>query len=158
MQVPKFDASLRTGQPLIDEQHEWLFSLAARVAHMLGTCDQTDAATDSTSPDADSCELGVVDGVTEAVYGLLDYATEHFSDEEGLMRAAGYPLVNYHVSLHEELNRRLAPFVFGQVNGESMTAESVAEFFVCWLTDHIMQHDRAFTTWLEAHPLASETS
>jgi len=157
MQAPTFDATLRTGQPLIDEQHEWLFALAARIAHMLGSCERPGANTGPGAPGVE-CEQRVDDAVTETVYGLLDYATEHFSDEEGLMHAASYPLVNYHASLHEDLNRRLAPFVFGQVNGESTTAAEVTEFFVSWLTDHIMQHDRAFTIWLDAHPQASKAS
>ncbi len=152
MQAPRFDPVLRTGQPLIDQQHEWLFSLAARVADILGTC-EVDQPVAATGPASGPCGLRVKDAVTEAVYGLLDYATEHFSDEERLMHSAIYPLANYHASLHEDLNRRLAPFVFGQVNEESPSPEQVTEFFVSWLTDHILQHDRAFTMWLASHPL-----
>ena len=152
MQVPTFDESLRTGHPLIDEQHEWLFKLAARVAEMIGTCElDDDGSVDGDSSDA-SCEPQVRDATTEAVYGLLDYATEHFSDEEALMLESRYPLAIVHASLHADLNRRLTPFVMDQVNKDEVVADKIVEFFIDWLTTHIMHDDREFTSWLAANP------
>lgn len=153
MNVPEFDESLLTGQPLIDEQHRWLFKLAARVGSMMGTCESGGLGDPEVVP-SDSCEPRLRDASTEAVYGLLDYVTEHFADEEGLMRAAHYPLAGVHAALHAELNGRLAPFVLEVVNDEEIAADKLAEFFIDWLTSHIMHHDREFTAWLEANSAA----
>jgi len=156
MRVPQFDESLRTGHPLIDEQHEWLFKLAARVAQMMGPLESGEPAGIGVGVGMASGEETnspqVQNAASEAVFGLLDYATEHFSDEEALMRESHYPLANMHASLHEDLNLRLAPFVLSEVNGEVIAADRIVEFFVDWLTTHILEHDRQFTTWLAANP------
>lgn len=119
MRVPQFDESLRTGQPLIDEQHEWLFKLAARVAQMMGPLESGEPAGIGVGVGMASGEETnspqVQNAAIEAVYGLLDYATEHFSDEEALQRESHYPLANMHAALHEDLNLRLAPFVLSEV-------------------------------------------
>jgi hemerythrin-like metal-binding protein len=151
MNVPEFDESLLTGQPLIDEQHRWLFMLAARVSDMVGACELAGPDLDPVFAPSDPCAPRLSDGATEAVYGLLDYVTEHFTDEEGLMRDSAYPAANYHASLHADLSRRLAPFVISEANAEPVDVERLVEFFIDWLTTHILHHDREFTTWLAAN-------
>jgi hemerythrin len=150
MNIPAFDDSLRTGLAVIDDQHIWLFELADRVCRKTGECELVDEQPRDSA--GDSCGPRVDDAVTEAVYGLVDYATEHFADEEGIMREAGYPLVGVHASLHSELGRQLAGFVVQYVNGDGVPAEQIALFFVAWLTTHIMHHDMEFVGWLAVHP------
>jgi hemerythrin-like metal-binding protein len=150
MDVPSFDESLRTGLTAIDDQHIWLFELAARVCRMTGECaPDDDAPHDSTG---EPCGPRVENAVVEAVYGLVDYITEHFADEQDIMRAAHYPLAGMHTSMHEEMSRQVAGFVVQYVNGDGVSAEEVALFFTRWLRDHIMRHDREFVGWLAAHP------
>lgn len=150
MDIPVFDESLRTGLAVIDDQHVWLFELAARVSRMTGGCVMGDDAPHG-SP-RESCGLRVGNAVTEAVYGLVDYITEHFADEQELMRAAHYPLAGMHEAMHVEMSRQVAGFVVMYVNGDGVPAEQIAVFFTTWLRDHIMRHDREFVGWLAAHP------
>lgn len=146
MDVPAFDQSLRTGYEVIDDQHAWLFELAARVSRIAGACPLDDAPH---GEDVDEeCEPRIEDAVAEAIYGLVDYATEHFADEEAIMREAHYPAASVHASLHADLSRRLAGFVFKYMNGQGVSAEQIVNFFTEWLTSHIMQSDREFTDWL----------
>jgi hemerythrin-like metal-binding protein len=150
MDIPAFDESLRTGLTAIDEQHIGLFELAARVCRMTGDCVLDDNAPhDSTG---EPCGPRVENAVTEAVYGLVDYITEHFADEQQIMHAARYPLADMHAAMHQEMSRQVASFVVQFVNGDGVPAEQIALFFSRWLRDHIMRHDREFVGWLAAHP------
>jgi len=150
MDVPAFDESLRTGMRALDDQHAWLFELAARVCTMAGDCV---LASDAPSfANGEPCAPRVENAVTEAVYGLVDYITEHFADEQQIMHASRYPLAETHASMHQEMSRQVAAFVVQFVNGDGVPAEQIAVFFTRWLRDHIMRHDREFVGWLAAHP------
>ncbi len=144
MTVPVFDDSLRTGNESIDSQHQWLFSLSARIAHQV--------AISADVPEG--LAAGVVrasqeqDSIAEAIYGLIDYITEHFSDEEDLMTAAGYPGASDHKLLHDDLSSRVGGFTVRYMNGNRLAAQELVGFFNEWLTSHIMVHDRAFADWL----------
>jgi hemerythrin-like metal-binding protein len=94
-----------------------------------------------------SCRPRVEDATADALYGLIDYAAEHFTDEEGIMRDAHYPLANVHAGLHADLSRRLAGLVFRYVNGNGSSAEEIVIFFIDWLTSHIVREDRQFAEW-----------
>jgi hemerythrin-like metal-binding protein len=142
MQAPQFDDSLKVGHALIDDQHQWLFSLAATVFDKIGTCDLQDASSD------ESCEDAIDDALLDALYGLSDYVTEHFSDEEALMRENGFPGVGPHASLHQDLASRVTVFLSRHINGDDVAAAELVAFFTTWLTDHIKTHDREFVEWL----------
>ena len=149
MDIPAFDESVRTGLSEIDDQHVWLFELAGRVCRMTGDCALDDnAAVDSRG---NPCTPRIEDAVAEAVYGLVDYITEHFTDEQEIMRAAHYPLVGIHMSLHADLSQQVAGYVVKFMNGDGVPAEEIAIFFTDWLTMHIMHHDREFVGWLAEH-------
>ncbi len=147
-----FDDSLRTGHSQIDEQHEWLFGLANRVAARVGSCDLASEVSPVPELVGAECAERVEDAVSDAVYGLVDYATEHFADEEAIMADAHYPLASVHAGFHAELSSRLAAFVITLVNEGDVAAEELTTFFIEWLTTHIMEHDREFTEWLASHP------
>ncbi len=143
-----FDDELRTGHAVIDEQHEALFQLAQRVIDKLGTC-SLDSHT-IPSPEPDSCEERVEDALADAVYGLVDYTTEHFSDEETVMREAGYPSAPIHSALHAELAERVTAYMVRLMDGDEVCAAELVDFLIEWLTAHIMTSDREFTAWLSA--------
>ena len=147
MAVPAFDESLRTGYPAIDDQHEALFRLAARIEEKIGTCSLGQGL--ETSPvDGEDCEERMDDAVADAVYGLVDYATEHFSDEEALMADAGFPQAQVHAALHAELSERVGSYLMKLIGEEPVVAGELVEFFTSWLQTHIEREDRSFTEWL----------
>jgi hemerythrin-like metal-binding protein len=132
MNVPEFDGSLRTGYAVIDDQHAWLFELAARVSRIGGDFALDDAPSGGGD---ESCQPRVEDAAAEALHGLIDSAAEHFADEEATMRDARYPLASVHAGLHADLLRRLAGLVFRYVNGNGSSAEEIVIFFIDWLTE-----------------------
>jgi hemerythrin len=145
MGVPVFDDSLRTGNESIDSQHEWLFALSDRVAKKIRLCAP---GTRDARPDDATCRVRDEDAVAEAVYGLIDYITEHLGEEEQLMISASYPKARLHKALHEDLSKRVGEYTLRFVNGDQMAALELTEFFDEWLSSHIMVHDREFSRWL----------
>lgn len=143
MDVPVFDDSLRTGNEAIDSQHEWLFALSARVVRQVDRPSAAESASAETAPD-----LRTQDAIADAVYGLVDYITEHFSDEEELMASSSFPSTSLHRSLHEDLSKRVGGYTMRYMNGDAVAARELTDFFTEWLTSHIMEHDRAFARWL----------
>lgn len=125
----KWDPALETGVGMIDDQHRALFALANALQK---------AIDDETSDD---------DTVADALYGLTDYVTEHFGDEEGLMEDLGYPGLGPHRSLHEHLTGEVMRNMAAYFNGEAIAAAQVAPLVADWLRTHIAKQDTAFVTW-----------
>lgn len=124
-----WDPALETGVEMIDDQHRQLFALANAL--------QT-AVDDETSDD---------DTVADALYGLTDYVTEHFGDEERLMEDLGYPGLGPHRSLHDHLTGDVMRNMATYFNGEAIAAAQIAPLFAEWLRTHIAKEDMAFVTW-----------
>ncbi|MDI6713045.1 MAG: bacteriohemerythrin [Anaerosomatales bacterium] len=127
-----WDVSLETGVEAVDAQHKRLFALARN----LSTCSLDE-----------SCDE---DTVTDAVYALTEYVTEHFADEEALMRERSYPGLGPHKSRHEQLAADTMRFVARFFNGERVAAEELAGFLVEWLATHIERDDKALADWLRS--------
>lgn len=151
MHFSRFDEALLTGNETIDSQHRSLFALADRVAQTLGGCWIED---EHRTAIADACEYRVEDAVADAVFGLVDYITEHFEDEQALMASAGYPAASVHAALHTELSMRVASYTTRYLNESELAAGELIDFFGEWLCSHIMTHDRAFTDWLSRAQIA----
>lgn len=150
MAVPVFDESLRIGYPAIDDQHVGLFRLAARIEEKIGTC-SLDEVPEQLSEDDDGCVERTDDAVADAVYGLVDYATEHFDDEEAIMAEAGFPQAAVHAALHAELSERVGSYLIKLIGEEPVVAGELVDFFTTWLRTHIECEDRAFIEWLSHH-------
>jgi hemerythrin len=150
MDVPVFDDSLRTGNAMIDEQHEMLFRLSARVSARLAECIDTKTVGVDVAYEIES---RANDAVADAVYGLVDYITEHFTAEEALMRDVAYPGLHGHRVLHRQLTERVAGYTFAFVNEAPVAADELVAFFVEWLTEHIMIHDKELTAWIAARAI-----
>lgn len=127
----QWDPALRTGHELIDEQHMSLFALANSLERAI----EEDADEES--------------AVADAIWGLTDYVTEHFADEEDLMAAAGYPELPTHRSLHEQLTGETLKYTASYFNNsEDVDPKLLAPFFTLWLTTHIRRQDMRFVEYL----------
>ena len=95
--------------------------------------------------------------VQATVEELLDYVVTHFSNEQNLMEASGYPAFEQHLKLHEEFGAHVADFLG---NGDDWTEERVQElrrFLNKWLIGHIMTHDLRFGKWYASQSQAHAT-
>jgi hemerythrin len=116
----EWDETYAVGNDDIDEQHKKLFTLAKSVS------DMTDAKQ-----------------VKSHIMDLFKYTREHFCAEEQMMKQIGYPKLDEHKELHEELITKLSNLSTPSFD----TDQSISQFqkFVYdWLVDHIMNHDKEY--------------
>lgn len=122
----QFDNSLRTGNGLIDTQHQ---ELIARVNKL-----------------TEECKPGTEKTVAAQTLGfLMDYTNEHFSDEEKLQEEHNYPLLNAHKEQHacfvKAVNELEEMLIEEEGPSEAFVA-AVKKNVVDWLLNHIMVWDK----------------
>ena len=132
-----WDPALETGNEEIDRQHKRLFALSNTLQDAI----ESDSATDEI--------------IEDAVFGLTDYVTEHFYDEEALMRSSGYPETPVHHSLHEQLTGETLKITARYFNEGDVMPDQLAPFLTSWLRDHIRQSDMRFVAFLRAQEQAT---
>lgn len=126
-----WDPAFAIGVAEIDAQHQELF---ARLDAFLVAAQQEHARE----------ELG------RLLRFLQSYVREHFSAEERLMGARGYPELPAHHAEHERFAAELAELVRAYEGGGGTLLLSVKanSRVTAWLRDHIMRRDRAFAAFL----------
>lgn len=77
---------------------------------------------------------------------LTDYTRRHFSAEEALLTAAGYPELTQHRIKHSELLKQVDEHVARFQRGEMTVNVQLLNFLRDWLTTHIQHTDREYTT------------
>ena len=105
------------GNPDIDGQHKKIFAISNSI----------------------SIDM-VKEEINPILMELFRYTRQHFRDEEKMMKEIGYPKVDEHRILHDDLITKLS-----EVSVKSFeTNQSVIDFkkFVYdWITDHILVND-----------------
>ena len=81
-----------------------------------------------------------------AINRLQAYAREHFEEEEGLMRRAGYPDLGPHAAEHQAFRSRLRELANRAVF-EDVSVDTV-EFLRGWLTHHVSEVDPRYVPWV----------
>ena len=86
-----------------------------------------------------------------ALERLKSYVQEHFRDEERMLEAAGYPGLDDQKTQHQEFEDWLAQthqsYVTG--SGPKTLRGDVQDYLKGWLTDHILDSDKAYASWIK---------
>jgi hemerythrin len=82
--------------------------------------------------------------------GLVQYAAEHFANEEGLMRKAGYPAYAGHKAEHDKLTAEVLQMVRDFEAGKVVLTVDLADFLSKWLQTHIIACDKKYTAHMQA--------
>lgn len=119
-----WDESYSLGIAAVDEQHQFLINLINTLWRSL----------------LSSTDTGVIGGILD---DLDFYAQTHFSEEEELMQAAGYPYLSTHRESHQVFIEQIGKSrdAFGQ--GTPIAME-LLQFLTAWLQQHIKKDDRHF--------------
>ena len=83
---------------------------------------------------------------------LEEYVVEHFRDEEGIMREAGYPDHEAHKAVHDGFIRDFEALK-AELEGESSSYTKSAytnQMVVDWIINHIKELDKAFGKYLRS--------
>jgi diguanylate cyclase (GGDEF)-like protein/hemerythrin-like metal-binding protein/PAS domain S-box-containing protein len=114
------------GEPTIDDEHREMFRLANALL------DQALAR------NLDS------DAVRKAFDALLNHVVKHFADEEAILAANGYPLLNEHAELHRQLVVHAKKLRQRTEEAGSSLGE-IVEFLVSEVVSrHMLREDRKF--------------
>jgi hemerythrin len=98
-------------------------------------------------------ETGLRDDAPEAevsrlLLDLIDRTTEHFLDEQDLMRRWRYPDYEAHVEEHNHLLSRISSLGESYAAGRTALTLQVIDSLKPWLVDHIQGLDRALSEYL----------
>ncbi|KOR31285.1 hemerythrin [Achromatium sp. WMS2] len=84
--------------------------------------------------------------VSQIMVQLREYTRIHFAVEESLMRILGYPDYEEHKKQHEELMLSVKDLSQKIKDGKSSISFELMYFLKAWLTNHIMESDKQYTT------------
>ncbi len=82
--------------------------------------------------------------MNEILSDLIQYTSEHFSHEEGLLEEAQYNKLKQHKSQHRQLLERVEKLQYDFNNKGIRITKDVREFLKFWLVNHILKEDKAF--------------
>jgi len=116
--------SYRLGLSDIDAQHHMLFDLVNGLL----------AATEKAS-------------LTEAITKLFEHARDHFTHEETIMTAIGYPQLAAHVEQHNTLLTKLNN-VSELITNYTFDVANFKSFLSSWLLNHIETLDAQLVTFI----------
>jgi hemerythrin len=131
--APQWSQALSIGVEGIDQQHQELF----RRAHEL----------------IEALKSGRRSEVGALVEYLGEYAQEHFTAEEALMRRIGYPGLDGHHAQHEEFRRELASLVadYERKGATPLVTLTLHNWLSDWLRQHVSTADVELGAFLAEH-------
>lgn len=131
MLIAQWDDYLSVGHSKIDSQHERLFVYINKLQ-------------ESIEKEYALGDLRVL------LVDLYRYARYHFAEEESLMRSSGYPMLNEHISSHNDFLVNIDRFIVDErLDSRSLRAD-VITFLVTWIMNHIPYADQTFFLYLKS--------
>ena len=134
MLIFKWDKSLETGIPLLDNQHEQIFE-HSNTFFIHIKCGRTGQS------------------VRDCLDFLEQYVLFHFQTEEAFQVDTHYPLYRDHQAKHAAIATQVK-FFYVRLQSTNYDATVVEEFRVFlseWITNHILNEDRAFSIYYRAY-------
>ena len=132
--------SMSVGLPLLDEDHKALIRLINRLHAGLAA--------------------GVKFGELEDIFDrLVAYIEFHFTREEKVMEAGGYPFAAAHREEHEGFTQAIYEMRdrYAREGDQTMTAE-LPDYLKNWLNHHILVQDMAYKPYVQNNPLADKVA
>jgi len=118
------------GNPALDSDHKILMSLINHIH------DAKKAGEDETA-------------VASLLETLMDYAQQHFSREEGLMKKNNYPDLDRHREEHKMLTDQLSDLLADyHKTGSHETSDEIIEILRFWLVEHILEVDMDYKPFM----------
>lgn len=129
--------ALLTGIKEIDEQHQVLFDVVARLEQAVSQEDRWSA-------------------VHFALVELNSFVKIHFAVEEALLRLHDYPELNAHIASHRAFSAALADISKHSIRED--VSEAMTTLVKSWLVQHIGKEDLAYVPHLRSAPLAGSAT
>lgn len=124
----KFTDDFLVGIPLIDAEHKQLFNIIDKAYKLV--INQVSAKHNAKE-------------IMETLSQLKGYTEEHFRDEEEYMESINYSGLEAQKRAHATFINRLEEITFEKIEKNAQKyMESLIEFLLCWLINHILQSDK----------------
>lgn len=91
-----------------------------------------------------------LESLVPSVRAFIDAAEDHFSHEERMMRAAHYPLFNWHKRQHDTARNAAMARLARMEAGDPQAVEELLDFLSGWLKDHLAVTDRMMAAAVRA--------
>ena len=133
MAVPQWSPKLSVGNDVLDKQHEKLLSICAQAA-----------------------ELAEHDGKDEeakfhaVLNELFTYSSEHFKQEEEMLRKVGYPKLDEQIAEHDQYKFLLTDYLVRAIEGD-VDKMGLYELVLKWWYEHVTKFDMAYKDYLGSH-------
>lgn len=126
----------KIGVPLIDAQHEELFSRVTAFVETLRSDKEWDAK---------------VASVNETLNFMKDYVVTHFHDEEAYQGEIGYPQLEQHRKIHNDMVAYVGTISERCENGglNEITMQQFAGKLVTWLVNHVVADDQKIADYVD---------
>lgn len=86
--------------------------------------------------------------IAQVLNQLVQYAEQHFQDEEAIMAAAGYPGLGDHQEVHERLFETIFRLHQEYAENNLRLVQDTMKFMRNWLVEHIVNNDYDFRDFL----------
>ncbi len=126
----KWNESLLTHVPEIDQQHRQLVTLVNDLHHALR-------------------EGRTQEAMKEILDELVNYTRTHFSFEEQMMARCRYPELEAHRRLHQDLVNQVMNVYRSFESGKSCIGIETFNFVKDWLTNHIQKVDKRYSPYMK---------
>lgn len=131
---------MATGDAVVDAQHEQLFTLVRSLRASIAAGNSSDI------------HLG------DLMKELQRYTRDHFQAEEALMERSGYPGLEMHRSLHNEVVKQTTDLVTSWHGGGNVLAITLSQFLSHWLVRHVQEEDMPMIRWIQQRPIPAEST
>ncbi|WP_417796397.1 bacteriohemerythrin [Terasakiella pusilla] len=127
----EWDESLRTGNPVVDEEHQEFITMLNGYYSLM--------------------RLGKgADQVDDMIAKFSDHMNIHLANEEAEMAKMSYPELEAHKKSHRVFLERLNEIKRQQEAGQD-TSVDFLEYMAKWLREHTMKYDKLYVTYMNEH-------
>lgn len=134
----QWSAEMSVGSPELDGHHRMIIDCLNSLHPLLGA-------------------TGRETEVAEVLGRLEEFVLLHFSEEEQVMRKAGYPDWRSHKAQHDAMFDVVFNLKSDVEHGRTLDAQHLFDLVYDWLLKHILGEDRKYQPYLE-HPHAEADS
>lgn len=85
----------------------------------------------------------------EVLNNIADYTVYHFDFEKTLFKKYGYPEMENHLKIHDDLVAKVIDFKKQHEAGKVSLSMDLMDFLTDWLKHHIMETDKAYAPFLK---------
>ncbi len=117
------------GVPEIDAEHRYLIALVSNLIEKFNS-------------------NNLEENLPKAFVHLMNYADKHFKNEESLMSAVAYPLLNEQKQQHELLEDETSELAEKFLSGEQSISIETLNFLKKWVIEHVLKEDKKIGVFL----------